>query len=189
MLLLIGKPYTRLSNQFLNLDKAYLATLHLGITTDTYDVDGTILERHDKRPSPTEIDTALLSFQGTLLQTPPMFSAKKVAGKKLYELARQGITIERTPVPVTLQTELVDYTYPYLTLRINCSKGTYIRSLAHDLGELLGCGAHLSALTRTRSGSTLLEECCDGSRLNDPTYDWTPFLKREIPRAPHYRPQ
>jgi tRNA pseudouridine55 synthase len=189
MLLLIGKKYTRMSSQFLNQDKAYLATLHLGITTDTYDIEGQIINQSDRIPSLSEIENALISFQGTILQTPPMFSAKKIQGKKLYELARQGITIERQPVSVTLHTEIVAYNYPHLVLKVSCSKGTYIRSLAYDLGLVLGCGAHLSALVRTKSGSTTLEECCDGARLMDPSYDWISYLKKEISHAPSYQPR
>jgi len=180
LLLLIGKRFTTLSNQFLNQDKEYLTTLHLGVETDTYDREGQILSENKRVPTFAEIETALLKFQGTILQTPPMFSAKKVAGQKLYALARQGITIEREAVPVTLHTQLIDYTYPHLTLRVACSKGTYIRSLAHDLGAELGTGAHLSSLTRTRSGSTLITDCCDGARLTESGYNWSSFLKKCI---------
>ena len=186
MVLLIGKKFTRMSSQFLNQDKAYLATLHLGITTDTYDIEGQITNQSHLIPSLQEIENALTGFQGTILQTPPMFSAKKVQGKKLYELARQGITIERQAAPVTLHTEILEYNYPQLTLKVSCSKGTYIRSLAYDLGVVLGCGAHLSALVRTKSGSITLQDCCDGARLMEPSYDWISFLKQEIPNAPNY---
>ena len=90
---------------------------------------------------------------------------------------------------MTLHIEIIDYTYPKLTLKVDCSKGTYIRSLAYDLGVVLGCGAHLSALVRTKSGSTTLEECCDGARLMEPGYDWISFLKQEISHAPGYQPR
>lgn len=88
-----------------------------------------------------------------------MYSAKKIGGKKLYELAREGKTIERKAVPVTIRTHITAYNYPFLDLHIICSKGTYIRSLAHDLGEALGCGGHLTALTRIRSGPFELKNC------------------------------
>ncbi|MBS0604646.1 MAG: tRNA pseudouridine(55) synthase TruB [Verrucomicrobia bacterium] len=179
MVLLIGKKYTQLSNRFLNQDKEYIATVHLGITTDSYDIDGQITAQSPFIPSLAEVEDALLKFQGTILQTPPMFSAKKVEGKKLYELARKGITIERQPSPVTLRIELIKYSYPLLELKVQCSKGTYIRSLAYDIGLELTCGAHLSALTRTRSGSLSLEDCCDGARLMESGYDWKQFLKRD----------
>lgn len=180
MLLLIGKPYTRLSNQFLNQDKEYRAILCLGVTTDSYDIDGEVTAQSAYIPTLSEVEETLRKFQGAILQTPPMFSAKKVQGKKLYELARKGITIERQAVPVRLEIELVNYTYPNLELYIKCSKGTYIRSLAYDIGIALTCGAHLCKLTRTRSGKYTLEECCDGTLLMEPSYDWAQFLKKEV---------
>jgi tRNA pseudouridine55 synthase len=180
MIMLIGKPYTRQSNLFLHQDKEYLATAHLGITTDTYDIEGQVVGQSTLIPTLAQIEDALLKFQGTILQTPPMFSAKKVDGKKLYELARKGQTIERKPASVTLHITVVDYTYPHLTLKVQCSKGTYIRSLAYDIGIELGCGAHLSALTRTRSGNITLEQCCDGAKLFDSGYDWSQFIKHEV---------
>ena len=189
MLLLIGKRFTQLSNRFLNQDKEYLAIARLGITTDTYDIEGQVTAESTHIPSLAEIEAALLKFQGSILQTPPMFSAKKVDGKKLYELARKGITIERQAVPVTLHIELIDYDYPHLELKVQCSKGTYLRSLAHDLGNELNCGAHLSTLTRTRSGTFSLEDCCDGARLMDSGYDWVHYLKRDatsIVNAAHH---
>ncbi len=177
MIMLIGKKFTRCSDQFLNQDKEYLAVLTLGVATDSYDSEGTVVSESPYVPSLEQVQTALLSFQGTLLQTPPMFSAKKVDGKRLYELARKGISIEREPVAVTMHTELLSYAYPLLTLKVSCSKGTYIRSIAHDLGAQLTCGAYLSELTRTRSGSYLLSECIDGNLLFAPPYNFSPFLR------------
>jgi tRNA pseudouridine55 synthase len=165
MVLLIGKPFTRLSDKLLTADKEYVAELHLGITTDSFDCDGEIQAQSDKIPTLEEIEACLKSFQGEVDQTPPMFSAKKVNGKKLYELARQGKTIERKSVKVTLETTLISYQYPRLTLNVKCSKGTYIRSIAYDLGLMLGCGAHLSNLRRLRSGSFKIEDCFDGHML------------------------
>lgn len=178
MILLIGKRFTTQSNRFLTQDKGYLATVCLGTTTDSYDIDGQVVAQSPYVPSLKEVEETLLKFQGTTQQTPPMFSAKKVEGKKLYELARKGVTIERQAVPVTMRIECVEYAYPYLTLNVQCSKGTYIRSLAYDIGVELTCGAHLSALTRTRSGSYSLEDCCDGARLMETGYDWAKFLKQ-----------
>lgn len=165
MILLIGRTFTRQADTFLNQDKEYETTVHLGIETTTYDPEGEILSQNSRIPSLDEIHSALTHFQGTIQQLPPMFSAKKVNGKKLYELARKGIEIERTPATVTLKTELLSYEYPFLNLKISCSKGTYIRSLAHDLGALLKTGAHLSALKRTRSGLYTLSDCIDGQLL------------------------
>jgi tRNA pseudouridine55 synthase len=176
MILLIGKDFTRLSNSFLNQNKEYLGEVHLGIETDSFDTDGIIVAENPYVPTIEEIESALLHFQGTFLQVPPMFSAKKVDGKKLYELARKGITIEREPVSVTAHIELISYTYPKLILKVASSKGTYIRSIAQELGQRLTCGAHLSALTRTRSGKITLDQCCDGALLTDCGYNWMQYL-------------
>lgn len=180
MILLIGKEFTKLSNQFLNQDKEYLAEITLGIETDTFDIDGTIISQNPLIPSLEQVQSALSSFQGTFLQIPPMFSAKKVGGKKLYELARKGITIERQAVKVNAHTEFIDYHYPKVQLKIACSKGTYIRSIASELGKLLSCGAHLSSLTRTRSGNFTLENCCDGAKLMIPDYEWMNYLQYQV---------
>lgn len=169
MVMLVGKQYTRLSNTFLDADKEYVAKVLLGVETDSYDCDGQVTRTSDKIPSTLELTQALTHFSGDIEQTPPMFSAKKVKGKKLYELARKGITIERAAVKVHIKTELLSYDYPIVNLRIQCSKGTYIRSIAHDLGTMLGCGAHLIDLQRTRSGSFKIDDCLDGALLNDPT--------------------
>jgi tRNA pseudouridine55 synthase len=171
MVLLLGKDYTRLSSRFMGQEKEYLAKIKLGIATDTFDCDGKILNNSDKVPTPQEIEIALKNFQGTISQLPPMFSAKKINGKKLYELARQGKEIEREPIQVTLETELLFYQYPYLELRIACTKGTYIRSLAHDLGNLLGSFGHLQELVRMRSGQFHLKDCIDQTSLLEPNFD------------------
>lgn len=177
MILLVGKTFTRLSDHFLHHDKEYQAKVHLGIQTDTFDCEGQVLAQSSHIPSLTDIQNALKNFQGTILQTPPMFSAKKVKGKKLYELARKGIEIPREAVPVTIETHFLSYNYPFLELKITCSKGTYIRSLAHDLGIQLGTGAHLTELTRTRSGPFTLEECVDGNLLNTPHFPYATSLR------------
>ena len=158
LIILVGKNYTRKSALFMGRDKTYKARVRLGISTDTYDIDGTLVSTSDKIPSNDEIAQALSLQQGERLQTPPMYSAKKVGGKKLYELARQGITIERAPSPIKLTTTLEEYTYPYLDLDVACSKGTYIRSIAHEIGESTGAGAHLESLERTSSGEFSLRE-------------------------------
>ena len=186
MILLVGKDFTRLSDRFLNQDKEYIATMRLGIRTDSYDCEGVTLSESDFIPTEDLILEVLSRFQGPLMQVPPMFSAKKVQGKKLYELARKGIEIERAPVPITVEIRLLAYEYPYLSIHVSCSKGTYIRSLAEDIGISLGCGAHLSDLSRTRSGPFRLSECADGSLLSDPAN--IPSLRLipliELPFAP-----
>ncbi len=159
MVMLIGKPYTRMAQKLQNHDKAYRVTVRLGVETDSYDIDGAVINQCDDVPKLEAIQEALKSFQGSVQQVPPMFSAKKCNGKKLYELAREGKSIEREPKTVTLKTTLVEYTYPHLVLDVECSKGTYVRCIAHDLGQMLGCGAHAEKLVRTRSGPFHLDEC------------------------------
>jgi tRNA pseudouridine55 synthase len=162
MVMLIGKKFTTQSNQFLNQDKEYLAEVRLGAATDSHDKEGNITCASDFVPDLDAINEAITHFQGEIEQIPPMFSAKKIGGKKLYELARQGKEVERAPVKVTLQTTLLSYHYPKLCLRVKCSKGTYIRSLAHDIGNHLGCFAHLTALQRIRCGPYHLQNSFQG---------------------------
>lgn len=163
--MLLGREYTRLSDKFLEQDKEYTAQVHLGIATDTYDCEGQQQSTSQLIPTLQDIQCALKKFQGDIEQVPPMFSAKKINGQKLYHLARKGKTIERPPCKVNVSTEILSYAYPFLEMHIKCSKGTYIRSLAHDLGAALGCGAHLSNLIRTRSGQFYLNQCLDGEAL------------------------
>lgn len=177
MVMLIGRNFTKRSNEFLNSDKQYRATIALGKATDTYDIEGNTTFESPIVPSLQEIEAALQIFQGEIAQVPPMFSAKKVQGKKLYDLARKGIEIERAPVLVRLQIQLIRFHYPSLEIMVDCSKGTYIRSLAHDLGKHLQCGAHLSALQRTRSGPFTVQECLPQTKLLDPNLDLTPYLR------------
>lgn len=177
MVMLVGKKFTTQSNQFLCQDKEYLAEVRLGITTDSYDCEGQIQQRSDLIPSQEQIEGVLKLFQGEIEQIPPMFSAKKVKGKKLYEYARKGRSIEREAVKIHVETQMIRYSHPYLTLKIICSKGTYIRSLAHDIGQQLGCGAHLTELKRLRSGSFRLQDCIDGKLLDSTEFDRTTFLQ------------
>jgi len=167
MLLLIGKNYTTKATDLVALDKEYLATITLGKATDTYDTEGSIINSSDYIPKIDEIENAVGHFQNEISQIPPMFSAKKVNGKKLYELARKGITVERKPQTVTVKTTLISYDYPTLKIQVKCSKGTYIRSIANDLGEMLNTYAHLSSLTRLRIGPYSLEHCIDQKDLSD----------------------
>lgn len=165
VVMLVGRSCTRLSDKFLNADKAYRATLRLGITTDTYDCDGREVARSEHVPTLEDLELALTHFQGEIDQIPPMFSAKKQGGKKLYELARQGKTVERPAVKVKVVLQILSYSYPHVEVTVACSKGTYVRSLAYDIGQHLGCGAHLVQLERTRSGNFQLAECLDGALL------------------------
>lgn len=159
MVMLVGQNYTKLSNRFLDQDKEYVAKVRLGIETDTFDPEGKIVATSDKVPTLDEVETILKEFQGSIEQIPPMFSAKKVNGKKLCDLARKGQVVERAPIKVEVAISLLAYHYPYVELQISCSKGTYVRTLAQDIGKKLGCGAHVEELTRTRSGSFTLSEC------------------------------
>lgn len=163
--MLIGREYTKISDTFLQSDKEYRGKLHFGISTDTYDREGEVTQRSDVVPTLEEVQAVLKSFQGSISQIPPMYSAKKVNGKKLYDLARKGVIIERQPIQVKVETELLDYTYPTLEIAVKCSKGTYIRAIAHDIGQLLNCGAHLKELQRTRSGNFHIDECITQEEL------------------------
>jgi tRNA pseudouridine55 synthase len=155
----VGKA-TRLVEYLAEADKAYRATLVLGATSDTYDREGNVVPKPGAvLPGREDVERALEGFRGEIEQVPPMHSALKVGGKRLYELARQGIEVERAARPVTIsRLEMEAYRPPVLQLFIECSKGTYIRSLAHDLGAALGTGAYLDSLVRTRVGAYSLEE-------------------------------
>lgn len=151
---------TKVSGLLLDQDKRYLATVRLGVVTDSGDAEGQILEQNAV-PALTlhNIETCLAAFRGTIDQVPPMYSALKVQGKKLYELAREGKTIERLPRQVEIfSLNLVEFNDEYIHLDVHCSKGTYIRTLAEDIGRVLGCGASLSALRRTQVGVFNLQQ-------------------------------
>ncbi len=153
LVLCLGKA-TRLAEYLQGHDKRYRATIRLGETTDTYDAEGRILERRPVPPlSLEELRAYLQRFQGEILQHPPPFSAVKIAGTPAYRRARRGEAVLPPPRQVTIhELRLVAWSPPDLSLEIACSAGTYIRSLAHDLGQAIGCGAHLIALRRTASG-------------------------------------
>ncbi|UXN37720.1 tRNA pseudouridine(55) synthase TruB [Avibacterium paragallinarum] len=140
---------TKFSQYLLDSDKRYLVTAKLGERTDTSDADGQVVETREVRSKIEDILTALEQFRGDIMQVPTMFSALKHQGKPLYEYARAGITVEREARPITIfELKFIDYQAPYLTLEVHCSKGTYIRTLVDDLGEVLGCGAHVTMLRR-----------------------------------------
>ena len=154
----LGKA-TKLCDIIGDWDKTYEAVLLLGKETDTEDTSGKILEEKEVTVTEEEIQNIILFFQGTYDQIPPMYSAKKVNGKKLYELARQGIVIERKPCPVTLSSiHIKKIELPYVTFEVTCSKGTYIRSLCRDIGVKAGCGGCMAGLIRTRVSSFRIEE-------------------------------
>lgn len=151
---------TKFSQFLLDATKTYLAIGRLGITTDTLDAEGAII---DQRPVPDNwavesMEKVLADFRGDILQVPPMYSALKRDGKKLVDLARQGIAIELEPRPVTiLDNRLIAMNLPEFELSVTCSKGTYIRTLVADIGEVVGCGAHVKALHRTQHGAFTID--------------------------------
>ena len=139
--------------------KEYEAVLLLGITTDTQDISGTTIETNDVNLSEADVISCIQGFAGEIEQIPPMYSAVKVNGKKLYELARQGKEVERKPRPVTIHSiEVLDMDLPRVSLKIHCSKGTYIRTLCHDIGRSLGCGGTMEELKRTRVGEFVISD-------------------------------
>ena len=157
---------TKFSQFLLEADKRYLVTAKLGERTDTSDAEGQIVETRDVNVKTSEILTALEQFRGDILQVPTMFSALKHNGKSLYEYARQGITVEREARPITIfELNFIEYNAPYLTLEVHCSKGTYIRTLVDDLGEVLGCGAHVTMLRRTAVADYPTEKMLDWNAL------------------------
>jgi tRNA pseudouridine55 synthase len=149
---------TKFSQDLLEADKTYDAVVHLGITTTTGDTEGEAVETRPVDVTVEQIEAALAKFRGPILQIPPMYSALKRDGKALYEYAREGITLEREARPVTIhKLEMLAYDAPMLTIRVTCSKGTYVRVLGEDIGAELGCGAHLNALRRIQVGSLTVD--------------------------------
>ena len=140
-------------------EKEYAAVMQLGLVTDTQDAGGTVLIRREVSCSEEEVAAAARSFVGGYDQLPPMYSAKKINGKKLYEYARDGVQIERKPVHVIIrEIVLEDISLPFVSLRVRCSRGTYIRTLCHDIGEKLGTGACMTKLVRTQVGRFTADE-------------------------------
>lgn len=161
----LGKA-TKLADMLTEKEKTYEAVLHLGIETDTQDMTGTVLSRSEVNLKEEQVRQAAESFLGPQMQVPPMYSALKVNGKKLYELAREGKTVPRTPRPVHFYSiDILDMKLPLVKLRITCSKGTYIRTLCHDIGEKLGVGGCMEELIRTETGRFSLEEALTLSQV------------------------
>lgn len=196
LLMAVGRDATKKINSYISKEKEYEAVFKLGVVTETHDGEK---EEHDYLPtwhrflpqkfsfwlkkrnlaniSEIRIEKVLSSFWGKQKQLPPMYSAKKVNGKRLYQLARQGAKIKRSTHIITISNiELMDFSWPFLTVRIECSSGTYIRSLARDIGRKLGCGAYMSDLTRTRVGEFNIEESIKLRELYKE--NWKDFLKK-----------
>jgi len=179
LILAIGREFTRQIDKFVKMDKIYEAEIFLGKTTDTYDGEGQILsEYHGPIIKRRDLKLALKKFTGPQLQIPPMYSAKKINGQKLYDLARKDIEVERKPSKITIyKIKLLQYSWPTLKLRIACSSGTYIRSIAYDLGQELGCGAYLSALRRTKIAKFKINRAQPITNINEKNWQKYLFFK------------
>ena len=154
----LGKA-TKLCDMLMEKDKQYRVVMQLGIETDTQDTSGTVTAEHPVTVSEGQVRQVIMDFIGEYDQIPPMYSALKKNGKKLYELAREGIVVERETRRITIHgIEIEKVELPYVTMLVDCSKGTYIRTLCHDIGQKLGCGAAMAQLVRTRSGMFSLED-------------------------------
>ena len=172
---------TRLVELLTEKEKTYEAVLRLGVSTDTQDMTGTVLSEMPVTVTEEEVREAVESFVGEQMQVPPMYSALKVNGKKLYELAREGKTIERKPRPVVFyEIRIMDISLPLVRISVTCSKGTYIRTLCNDIGEKLGCGGAMEELVRTRSGNFTLEESLMLSQVEEAVSDGT-IMEKFVP--------
>jgi len=176
LILGIGREATKKLGEFQKLDKEYIAKIKLGVKSDTFDKEGKIEEiKVEKIPKREEIEKVLKSFVGEIWQTPPPYSAKKIKGQKAYELARKGIKVKLSPVKVKIyQIEILNYSFPYLEIKVSCSSGTYIRSLANDIGEKLKTGGIVEELKRTKIGRFTLEKAI--SLKNIDSENWRELL-------------
>jgi tRNA pseudouridine55 synthase len=161
---------TKLSEYLTAEEKEYRLDCRLGLTSSTQDITGEVLEA---APVPElkedQIAVVLDQFRGEITQVPPMVSAKRHQGKRLYDLARQGVIVEREPIQVRIfELEFLSYIAPEISLRVLCSKGTYVRTLCHDIGQVLGCGGVMSRLVRSRCGALRVEDAVDVALLKDP---------------------
>src|SRR5512143_1691779 len=183
LVILIG-PAVRLSEYVSASDKRYQAVIRLGATTDTYDADGRILSTSPvDKITESQFEEALSTFEGEIEQVPPPYSAVKIKGRKAYEMAREGEEIDLAPRRIKVYNlELLEWAPPEAVIDVYCSSGTYVRSLAHDLGEKLGCGAHLVGLRRTKSGRFTLRDAVPLRKLREAfeTGTWYQYL---IPAA------
>jgi len=158
LLLVLGK-FTSLSGKLSGVDKQYTGSLMLGVETDSGDLDGKVVRRSETLPQEAEVKEVFASFRGKSMQMPPMYSAVKVGGKKLYELARQGVEVEREAREINIpRLDITRIELPEVDFIVDCSKGTYVRTLATDIGSRLGCGGTLTALRRTRCGKFSIDD-------------------------------
>jgi tRNA pseudouridine55 synthase len=183
-------PATRLVQNVQDLSKSYTTLVRLGARSDTLDADGCIeVEISPTIPTPDQVQEAIRPLSGMVAQTPPAYSAKKIQGKRAYEIARAGQTLELAPCAVRIdRIHVIDYAWPHLHLEIDCGGGTYIRSIARDIGDALGCGGLVETLIRTRTGPFTLEQAFDLSELSResihrclrPALDAVPDLTRVV---------
>ncbi|MBU1042940.1 MAG: tRNA pseudouridine(55) synthase TruB [Candidatus Omnitrophica bacterium] len=167
LIMLISKQATKCAQLFSGMDKSYQARLTLGVKTDSADHTGKIIEQN-KLPklSQADIEKCFAGFKGTIMQTPPMISAKKINGKKLYSLARKGIVVERQPVEINIfEIKISAIDLPHIDFQVKCSKGTYIRTLCEDIGQKLGCAGHMNGLRRTSIGSYSVDNAITVDRI------------------------
>lgn len=182
LVILIG-PAVRLSEYVSASDKRYQAVVQLGATTDTYDADGQITNTKPVEITEEQFIESLKSFEGEIEQVPPPYSAVKVKGRKAYEMAREGEEVDLAPRKIQVYSlELLEWAPPEAVIDVYCSSGTYVRSLAHDLGEQLGCGAHLVGLRRTKSGRFTLRDAIPLRKLRE-TFDNGSWYQYLIPAA------
>jgi tRNA pseudouridine55 synthase len=167
LIILVGKA-TRVSQYLISLDKEYEGTIELGKVTDSQDADGEVMETRPVPPlTEDEVKAAIKTFHGDQYQTPPMYSAIKIDGVPLYKSARKGLEVEREPRFIRVMSwELTRFALPHLDFRMRVTKGTYVRTLAHDLGQKLGCGAHLSALRRTATDKFNVSQALTIDQIN-----------------------
>lgn len=180
---------TRLSEYISTSSKSYEATVRFGLSTRTYDGDGEVISRSSQVPKQAEIEAALGDFLGPIQQVPPPFSAVKVAGQRAYDLARSGKDVELGPRTVTIHAlRVLAFRPPDLLLEVECSAGTYVRSLAHDLGQVLGCGAFLAALRRTKAGPFHVNQAVSLDRLERGFLDgtWPSFVHSPLEALPEF---
>jgi len=176
LILGIGRGATRRLSEFLRLDKEYIAKLRLGAISDTFDKEGKIeFKKIEKIPSREKIGKVIKEFIGQIYQIPPSYSAKKIKGEKAYNLARKGRKVELKPQKVNIyKIKILRYKFPYLEIKVNCSSGTYIRSLASDIGKRLNCGGLLEELRRTRIGNFSVKQAKKLEEIN--SKNWKSFL-------------
>jgi tRNA pseudouridine55 synthase len=160
LIMLVGKA-TRISQYLMSVDKVYEGEATLGVVTNSQDAEGEVMETRPVPPlTEAEVKAAMKGFLGDQYQTPPMHSAVKIGGVPLYKMARKGEEVEREPRFIRVTAfELLSFESPRIRFRLDCTKGTYVRTIANDLGQKLGCGAHLSALRRTGSGKFTISQC------------------------------